>query len=102
MLAVSNGRIVLLSTPHGREGFFYNAWRDFQDKNIEGWHGVEVHWEDCPRLTPEFMVEEKSKYPSWYWSKEYMCSFEEGNQSIINPEAIRESFVDRPWRDLKF
>ena len=102
MLAVSNGRIVLLSTPHGRSGFFYDAWRDLKDKNIEGWHGIEVNWQDCPRLTPEFIKEEQRKYPQWYFNQEFCNSFEEGNQSIINPEAIRESFVDRPGRDLKF
>lgn len=102
MLAVSDGRIILLSTPHGRDGFFYNAWRDATDKNVEGWHSVEVHWSDCPRLTPDFIEEEKRRYPEWFFRQEYECSFEEGNQSIINPEAIRESFVDRPGRDLKF
>jgi phage terminase large subunit-like protein len=31
MLAVSNGRLICLSTPYGKRGFFYNAWANGGD-----------------------------------------------------------------------
>jgi hypothetical protein len=38
MLAVSNGRIVCLSTPYGKRGFFYHAWA----RGGDDWHRSEV------------------------------------------------------------
>jgi phage FluMu gp28-like protein len=45
MLAVSGGRIILLSTPYGEQGFFYETWR-----NRENWHRAKVTAPECPRI----------------------------------------------------
>src|SRR5262249_16690589 len=47
MLAVSGGRIVLLSTPFGKRGFFYKEWSEGGDD----WHRVKITARDCPRLS---------------------------------------------------
>src|SRR5919204_2521369 len=54
MLAVSGGRLVALSTPHGTRGWWYDAWR-----GDEPWHRVEVPATACPRISPAFLDEEK-------------------------------------------
>src|SRR5262249_47608356 len=38
MLAVSGGRLICLSTPYGKRGFFYHAWA----KGGADWHRIEV------------------------------------------------------------
>jgi hypothetical protein len=50
MLAVSNGRLVCLSTPFGKRGFFWEAWA-----KGEGWHKIEVPAERIPRIKPEYL-----------------------------------------------
>jgi hypothetical protein len=48
MLAVSQGRLVVLSTPFGQRGWFYEEW------NREGpWHKIRVTWQQCPRITAQ-------------------------------------------------
>jgi hypothetical protein len=51
MLAVSGGRLMLLSTPYGKRGFFFEAW----SKGGQDWRRFEVPAPLCPRISPEFL-----------------------------------------------
>src|SRR5262245_50194801 len=42
MLAVSRGRLVCLSTPFGKRGFFYREWEDA----AAPWHRVRIPWQE--------------------------------------------------------
>jgi hypothetical protein len=48
MLAVSGGRLVCLSTPYGRRGFFHDAWAQGGDD----WHRIEVPASRASAPTP--------------------------------------------------
>lgn len=48
MLAVSGGRIVLLSTPFGKRGFFHTEWTEGGDT----WEPLFITALDCPRIDP--------------------------------------------------
>ncbi len=54
MLAVSGGALLALTTPDGKRGWFYEAW-----SGAEPWRRVEVKARDCPRISPEFLREER-------------------------------------------
>jgi hypothetical protein len=72
MLAVSGGRLIILSTPFGRRGFFYQAWGD----SSTDWLRFEVHASEVPRIGRAFLDEElRTLGPSWF-NQEYACSFE--------------------------
>lgn len=61
MLAVSQGRLVALSTPFGQRGWFYEEWH-----GSGPWRRFHVPWSLCPRITPEFIAEEtRSLGPAW-------------------------------------
>jgi hypothetical protein len=90
MLAVTQGRLVALSTPFGQRGWFHNAWQ-----GTGPWHRIRVTWHDCPRITAEFIAEEERALgPSWV-AQEYECSFEamEGVVYPDFPKALTE-FAD--------
>ncbi|MCK9570648.1 phage terminase large subunit [Candidatus Pacearchaeota archaeon] len=70
MLAVSKGRLVLMSTPRGEQGFFYETWT-----KSTGWEKVEVPWDKCPRIDPSFIEEEKRERGSAWVAQEYECKF---------------------------
>ena len=70
MLAVSKGRLILLSTPRGEQGFFYEAWAKSQN-----WQKIEVPWQMCPRIDPAFIEEERLEGGSAYVAQEYECKF---------------------------
>jgi hypothetical protein len=53
MLAVSGGSLMMLSTPYGKRGVFYEEWT-----GGEGWERYEVSASLCPRISEEFLEEE--------------------------------------------
>jgi hypothetical protein len=55
MLAVSGGRLVALSTPFGTRGWWYEAWLNQE----EPWERYRITAEECPRISPEFLAEER-------------------------------------------
>jgi hypothetical protein len=70
MLAVSQGRLVVLSTPFGQRGWFYDEWQ-----GSGPWQKVRVTWHDCPRITDFIAEDERALGRSWV-AQEYECSFE--------------------------
>jgi hypothetical protein len=70
MLAVSQGRLVALSTPFGQRGWFYEAWQDGGP-----WKKIRIPWRDCPRITPEFIAEERRALGESWVQQEYECEF---------------------------
>ena len=94
MLAVSNGRLVLLSTPFGKRGFFYDCWES------DDWHRIRITAEQCPRISEEFLARERKAMPSWLSKQEYGCSFEESCASVFDWEAIEEAAKGKvkQWR----
>ncbi len=83
MLAVSGGRLVLLSTPFGTRGFFHEAW-----KNRDKWDYFEVPATECPRISPEFLEEERENMGDYWFSQEYMCRFMDAETAAFRSEDI--------------
>src|SRR5918992_1313426 len=59
MLAVSGGALMMLTTPYGKRGVFYEEWT-----GGAGWERYEVPAAECPRIPPEFLEEERDALPS--------------------------------------
>jgi hypothetical protein len=78
MLAVSGGSLMMLSTPFGRRGVFYEEWT-----GGEGWERYEVPASQCPRITEEFLEEERRALPRRVFRQEYECSFEETDDQVF-------------------
>jgi hypothetical protein len=89
MLAVSRGKLVCLSTPFGKRGFFFDAWHG------EGsWTRVKVTADQCPRITREFLAEEERELgPRWY-RQEYHCSFEDAVDSVFTHADVMAACAD--------
>lgn len=83
MLAVSGGRLVLLSSPFGTRGFFYEAW-----KQRANWDYYEIPATECPRITSEFLAEEKHNMGDFWFQQEYMCKFLDAQGSAFRSEDI--------------
>lgn len=81
MLAVSRGRLVLMSTPCGKRGFFYEAWAH----GGSDWKRVEVRAQQCPRITADFLDEERRNKTEARFRQEYECSFE-AVEGLVYPD----------------
>src|SRR4029077_16036981 len=84
MLAVSGGRLICLSTPFGKRGFFYDAWSEGGDD----WKRIEVPADKIPRIKPECLQEERRAYGPSYYRQEYCCSFE-ALEGLVYPDFGR-------------
>ncbi|MBA3290244.1 MAG: terminase [Actinobacteria bacterium] len=89
MLAVSGGRIALLSTPFGKRGVFYDEWMEGS-----GWHKFEVPATECPRISAAFLQEERESLGDWWYEQEYMCKFKENVDSVFSSALIEEAMSD--------
>lgn len=83
MLAVSGGSLVMLTSPYGKRGSFYEAW-----SGGASWERYRVTAEECPRITSRFLEEERASLPGWVYRQEYECSFEETEDQIFTTEMV--------------
>lgn len=83
MLAVSNGRHILMSTPFGKQNHFFKIW----DQERDLWQWFEIPAEKCPRITKEFLEEEQRTNP-WF-EQEYHCVFMDSEGSIFSSDLFR-------------
>jgi hypothetical protein len=84
MLAVSQGRVVLLSTPFGKRGFFHHEWME----GGEDWRRVKITAHDCPRIRAEWLEAERRAIGDWWFSQEYLCEFVDSVDQVFSTDDI--------------
>ena len=87
MLAISGGQLMMLSTPYGKRGVFYEEWHS----RVSEWERYEVPADECPRITEAFLEEERAALPSWVYRQEYECSFEETEDQVFTTDMVDAS-----------
>lgn len=89
MLAVSGGRIVCLSTPFGKRGFFYREWVEGS-----GWERIQITADQVTRISPAFLAEEKIALPDSFFRQEYMCEFADTDDAVFRYDDLAASLSD--------
>jgi hypothetical protein len=84
MLATSGGKLICLSTPCGKRGFFYNCWT----KGGDDWQRFEVPASRIPRIPAAFLEEERRAHDRSWYLQEYCCSFE-SVEGLVYPDFAR-------------
>lgn len=90
MLAVSQGRLVLMSSPFGKRGHFYEAW----ERGGPQWDRVKVTAYECPRITSAFLAEERAALGELWFKSEYLCEFADTVDSAFSPAAVKATVSD--------
>jgi len=84
MLAVRNGRLVLMSTPFGKRGHFHHEWVN----GGENWKRVMVPATQVPRISAGFLEEERGALGDWWYRQEYMCEFVEAEDAFFRDDDL--------------
>ncbi len=84
MLAVSGGRLVALSTPYGKRGWFHDEWHGGGE-----WERVRVPATDCPRISKEFLESERRSLGERWFRQEYLCEFAETIDAVFSYADIQ-------------
>jgi hypothetical protein len=83
MLAVSGGALIMLSTPFGRRGVFFEEWTGGSE-----WRRFEIPVSECPRISEEFLDEERQTLPRRVFEQEYCCVFAETGDAVFTYEDV--------------
>jgi hypothetical protein len=89
MLAVSGGRLLMLSTPFGKRGVFYEEWT-----GGSAWERYTVTAEECSRIPPEFLEEERKTLGPWWFAQEYECRFMDTVDQVFTTQVIDKAITD--------
>jgi len=89
MLATTDGDLWLLSTPFGKRGFFYDAWAN----GGETWQRVLAPATECPRISHEFLEEERMSGGEDNFRQEYLCEFVDSVGGMFDRDAIEDAFT---------
>lgn len=90
MLAVSGGRLILMSTPFGKRGHFFKEWTEGGDT----WERIKITAYDCPRISHEFLEEERRTMGDWWFRQEYLCEFVETEDSVFTYDQVVTALND--------
>lgn len=95
MLAVGSGDLWLMSTPCGKRGFFYETWEHAGPE----WLRVKVPATECPRISKEFLEEQRSVMGLESFGQEHMCEFTGSGMGVFDRDLV-EAALDESVGEL--
>ena len=89
--------VAKLSTPDGKRGFFYNVWQH----GGPAWDRHSVPATECPRISPEFLEEERQSLDENKFRREYGCEFVLGDGFLFDRDILEAAVTDEEhaWKD---
>src|SRR5262249_18822444 len=94
MLATSGGRLIMLSTPFGKRGVFFEAWH-----GSDSWHRVRVAASEGPRISQAFLDEELAELGAQRFSEGYSLEFLDSTEAVF-PVGIIDAAFDENEKPL--
>ena len=96
MLAVSKkkrglGWDILLSTPYGKGGYFYNSCGD---DDYREWH---ISSELCPRIPRDYLTKERNRMSKVEYAQEYLGEFVDEYNQFFPTKLIKKLMTFTNW-----
>ena len=103
MLLTTGGDIVLLSTPHGKKGYFYES---YHDKNFKVWHvnsvdiinnrPVSETWSQFQKdKATEYLKSEEQRMSIREFGQEYLGQFIDDLTQFFNEQQIKKTLIQQ-------
>jgi hypothetical protein len=89
MLGTSAGRLVLLSTPKGQRGFFFEKWHN----GGREWERITAKVSECPRIDPAFLEQERRDLGDRAYRQEHECEFLDAIDQVFSMDVINAAFT---------
>lgn len=90
MLSTTNGELWMLSTPCGKRGFFHETWA----RGGPEWLKVSVPATGCPRISTEFLDDQRAVMTDEAFRQEHMCEFIGSGDALFDPDLIEGAYDD--------
>jgi hypothetical protein len=91
MLAVSGGSLIALSSAYAKQGWFFEEWT-----GSAPWNRVKVPADQCPRIDPAFLAEEREAIGERWFLMEYFCEFGDMVDAVFTEADIELATCDAP------
>ena len=85
MLATNQGRLILLSTPNGKTGHFHKIWTEGGPE----WLKIKVTADQIPRISPEFLANERLNMTESQFLQEYFGEFQEAEGAVFSSDLFK-------------
>ena len=72
-----------------RGGWFHDEWHGEGD-----WQRVKITAEQCPRISPQFLAEERRALGERWFNQEYRCEFSECLDAVFSWADIQAAMSD--------
>jgi Terminase large subunit, T4likevirus-type, N-terminal len=105
-LIATRGEQLLLSTPRGKRGFFWELWQGGDGGRGDGehrdggrgdgdddWQRVMVRSDEVDRIRDEDLEVFRAAMPEDYFRQEFMCEFLEASGSLFSTEDIEQAIA---------
>lgn len=91
MLAASQGRMILLSTPYGKRGYFWETYKKVKENTLKEWELFEYDIRSCPRIheNKEFLEDERLALGDDWFEQEYLIRFLDSVNSVFHYDDIQ-------------
>lgn len=81
------GRVVLLSTPKGASGQFYNMWQQAVNKEID-FNPITLKWDVHPEHDDEWLKNETKGWSIRRIAQEYLCDFNASGDTFLQMDDM--------------
>ncbi len=89
MLAVSGGAMMCVSSAYAKMGFFYEEYT-----GSNRWERLKIKATECPRISPDFLEEERQAMGDLFFDREYNCVFSEATDAVFRESDIMNALSD--------
>jgi hypothetical protein len=90
MLATTDGRQVLMSTPRGKRGFFWREWEEGGDE----WHREVITWREIPRFSVSWIERQRRRLGEYLFSQEFECVFVDDETQYFSSALVSAALSD--------
>lgn len=89
MLAVSDGKIFAVGTPHGARGWFFEEY-----EHGDEYTKIKITADQCPRISRDFLASELRAMGQFWYDQEYNCVFVQDADALFRRDVIMRSIQD--------
>ena len=76
-----------MSTPWGRRGLFWREW----ERGGDTWRRFILRADQCPRISSEFLAEERCTLGELLYTSEYECVFADNDSAMFSSQLIMQA-----------
>jgi hypothetical protein len=85
MVSVSGGQLILLGTPAGKRGFFYELYTGAAG---DAWMRIKQDAYSCSRISKAFLESERLALGEWQFASEYECAWTADESAFFSHDEV--------------